>query len=124
MHYQINNNNEILNFGLSSITNSPTDKTVESLPISQFLNSNNYLYNKPCFIKIDTENFDYQILYDIVTVIDLFKKKPFIEFENNYFFSGYDIGWAQNIIDQYSLKGYEKFIVSRDMGDGVLQPTK
>ena len=122
MDYQIDNNCVTLNFGLSKITNSPTNRTVESLPISQFLNNNNYLYNKPCFIKIDTENFDYQILSDLVTVIDLFKQKPLIEFENNYFCDGYDSTWAQNIVDQYVAKGYEKLIVARDMGDGILQP--
>jgi FkbM family methyltransferase len=122
MDYQIDNDCEVLNFGLSKITNTPTNKTVKSLPISQFLDNNNYLYNKSCFIKIDTENFDYKILSDLINVIDLFKQKPIIEFENNYFCDGHSISWAQNIIDQYTEKGYEKLIVTRNMGDGILQP--
>ena len=121
MEYQIDNNCIDLNFGLSKITQTPTNRTVENIKLSDFFN-NRHLYDKKCFIKIDTENCDYQILSDLISVINLFTKKPIIEFENNYFVDGYDSDWAQNIVDQYALKGYEKLVVSRDMGDGILQP--
>lgn len=122
IEYQINNKCEDLNFGLSKITTSQTNKMVDGIKISNFLNKHKDLYSHRCFIKIDTENCDYQILSDLIDVIDLFTYKPIIEFENNYFVDGYDILWAQNIIDQYNIKGYKKLIVDRNMGDGILEP--
>lgn len=122
MDYQIKHNYEDLNFGLSKITHEQTSTLVETIKISDFLNLNKLIYQQPCFIKIDTENYDYQILSDLISVIDLFLKKPIIEFENNYFVDGYDDIWAQNIIDKYVLKGYQKLIVDRNMGDGILYP--
>ncbi len=123
MEYQINNNSTNLNFGLCKVSNSPTNQEVKSIKISQFFQENPILYEKSCFIKIDTENFDYQILSDLVTVVDLFNKKPIIEFENNYFCDGHSLEWAQSIVDQYVHKGYQKIEITRYMGDGILEPT-
>lgn len=122
MEYQIDNNSTNLNFGLCKVSNSPTNQKIKSIKISQFFQDNPSLYEKPCFIKIDTENFDYQILSDLITIIDLFNKKPVIEFENNYFCDGHTLEWAQNIVDQYIDKGYQKIYITRYMGDGILEP--
>ena len=122
MEYQINNNSTNLNFGLCKVSNGPTNQEVKSIKISQFFQDNPSLYEQPCFIKIDTENFDYQILSDLVTVVDSFNKKPIIEFENNYFCDGHSLEWAQSIVDQYIDKGYQKIEITRYMGDGILEP--
>lgn len=123
MEYQINNNITNLNFGLSMISQNITNKKVQGLRISKFIEDNSFLYDELCFIKIDTENFDYQILLDLSTIIHLFKKKPIIEFENNYFCTEYDVEWAQNIINQYVNKGdYKELKIHRNMGDGILEP--
>lgn len=123
MDYQIDNNHiEDINFGLSHITQDTTKQTIKSIKISDFFAKNSHIYKKNCFIKIDTENYDYQILSDLVSIVNNFKNKPLIEFENNYFYHGYELTWAQNIIDQYSKIGYEKLVVTRYMGDAILKP--
>jgi FkbM family methyltransferase len=122
IEHQINNNSNNLNFGLCKVTNTPTNKKIQSIKISQFFQDNPTLYAKSCFIKIDTENFDYQILSDLVDVVDLFNKKPIIEFENNYFCDGHSLVWAQSIVDKYIDKGYERLKITRNLPDGILQP--
>lgn len=124
MQYQINNNSKELNFGLSKIIDGHTENNTQCITISSFLNNNSYIYEKKCLIKIDTETVDYSILLDLLKIINNFKFKPLIEFENNYFVNNNPIEWAQNIVNQFEAVGYEKIIVERYMGDGILLPKK
>lgn len=123
MDYQIRHNHtKDINLGLSYITTYATKQQIESIKFSDFLEKNTDIYSKQCFIKIDTENYDYQILSDLISVINNFKNKPIIHFENNYFVNGNESIWAQNIINRYIDIGYEKLDVHRYMGDGILKP--
>lgn len=124
MDYQIQHNHtKDINLGLSHITTDATKQQIEAIKFSDFLEKNSSIYSKKCFIKIDTENYDYQILSDLINVIHNFKNKPVIEFENNYFYHGHELTWAQNIINRYMDIGYEKLVINRNMGDGILRPT-
>lgn len=124
MDYQIDhlNKSDEINFGLSKISNDKTSNVVNGIKISTFFQENNHLYNKKCFIKIDTETFDYQILEDLYSVITNFIYKPIIEFENNYYCLGNSLTWAQSVIDKYVDIGYKEITVQRNMGDGILEP--
>lgn len=126
MDYQVDNLNQSdeINFGLSKISNDETNNLVNGIKVSTFFQDNNHLYNKKCFIKIDTETFDYQILQDLYSVIPNFIYKPIIEFENNYYCLGNDLEWAQGIINKYIDIGYKEIVVQRNMGDGVLEPVR
>jgi len=120
---QIKNRENSLNFGLSKINDqSQFSVKVKSIKISDIIRNSQEIQNNVSFIKIDTENVDIEILEDLITVIDLFKSKPIIEFEINYFVSGIKIENAQKILDKFLNLGYNKIDLSTIKGDGILIP--
>lgn len=122
--YQIDNNIDNLNFGLSKVTNFGFSNKVISKKISVFLSENPEIYKFVNFIKIDTENMDFIILDDLCKCIETFENKPIIEFEINYFVNGYTDDWAQNILDRFSMLGYNELEIKNLRGDGILIPKK
>jgi FkbM family methyltransferase len=120
--HQIENNFSDLNLGLSKITNNQNLTKVDSTKLSTILNQDKDLFTNINFIKIDTENVDFYILIDLLTVIDFFEKKPIIEFEINYFMNGHPQIWAQNIIDEFFKHGYNSLNLSDCYGEGILIP--
>jgi FkbM family methyltransferase len=121
--HQINNGFTDLNLGLSKITNNQNLTKIDSTKISIILNQNKDLFRDINFIKIDTENVDFYILKDLLTVVDLFDNKPIIEFEVNYFMNGHSQMWAQEIIDEFINHGYNKLNLSDCYGEGILIPS-
>lgn len=121
--YQILNETKQLNFGLSKIGYSSNSKKVQSKMISTIINNNSFLFDKFCFIKLDTESVDFNILKDILTIIENFNIKPLIEFEINFMLLGIDSNEAQSILDEFTKYGYNKLNLNDCYGDGVLKPT-
>lgn len=119
--YQVNNNVHDLNFGICKIGNSPNQVTVNSDKITNLIGDNNEILNNVSFIKIDTENVDFHILNDLVTIVNKFKSKPIIEFEVNYqgTMTKED---AQSILDKFYEVGYHKLKLEDCWGDGILIP--
>jgi hypothetical protein len=120
--HQINTGFSDLNLGLSKITNNRNLTKIDSTKLSIILKQNNEHFNNINFIKIDTENVDFYILKDLLTVIDLFENKPIIEFEVNYFMNGHSQEWAQEIINEFINHGYNKLNLSDCYGEGILIP--
>jgi FkbM family methyltransferase len=120
--YEINNNQHNLNLGLSKIGNSNHSTEVDSIKISDVILNTSEIQNDVTFIKIDTENVDFNILNDLFDVIRQFKNKPIIEFEINYFVSNMSISDAQFILDKYVDLGYNKIDLRSISGDGILIP--
>jgi len=120
--YEINNNQHNLNLGLSKIGNSNHSTEVNSIKISDVILNTSEIQNDVTFIKIDTENVDFNILNDLFDVIQQFKNKPIIEFEINYFVSNMNISDAQFILDKYVDLGYNKIDLRSISGDGILIP--
>jgi FkbM family methyltransferase len=120
--YEINNNQHNLNLGLSKIGNSNYSTEVNSIKISDVILNTSEIQNDVTFIKIDTENVDFNILNDLFDVIQQFKNKPIIEFEINYFVSNMNISDAQFILDKYVDLGYNKIDLRSISGDGILIP--
>lgn len=119
---EIKNNQSNLNLGLSKIGESVFSTQVRSIKISDVIRKSEDIKKNVNFIKIDTESVDFNILDDIYGVIDLFEKKPIIEFEINYFVSRTPIEVAQNILDKYRDIGYNEISLLQTQGDGVLIP--
>ena len=92
--------------------------------LSKFLEKKNHLFNEFCFIKIDTETVDFNILKDLLTVIDRFTIKPLIEFEINYKTIDIDDYEAQKILDSFMKFDYRKTNLNECYGDGILIPNK
>jgi len=124
MIYQIENEIEQLNFGLSQIKKTSDSTRIKSLMISKFLEKNSFLYDEFCFIKIDTETVDFNILQDLLSVINKFKITPIIEFEINYKTINISDDYAQQILNKYCEYGYDKINLKYCFGDGVLIPKK
>jgi FkbM family methyltransferase len=122
MLYQIKNNVEEFNFGLSKIGNSPNQLEINSNKISNLIGNNEEIFNNVSFIKIDTENVDFFILDDLISVVEKFKTKPIIEFEVNYKSSAITNEMAQDILDKYVLVGYKPLRLEDCWGDGILIP--
>ena len=120
--YQINNNLPDLNFGLSKIGDSPNQTKVKSNKISNLIGDDKEILDNVSFIKIDTENVDFFILDDLVTIINKFKIKPIIEFEVNYHMSPITKEIAQSILDRFSKNGYKQIKLEDCWGDGILIP--
>jgi FkbM family methyltransferase len=139
-NFAVNNNTEIVhfdessmihqfethvdeyNFGLSKIMKTNLSKEVNSIKISDYFNANPEIFNCVNFIKIDTESVDFNILFDLIKVIEKFKKKPIIEFEVNYMCTGLTFHEAQMVLDEYIRFGYKKLNLNECYGDGVLIP--
>lgn len=119
--YQINNNISDLNFGLSKIVNNNTDLKIQSDKITNLLDSDE-IFNNVSFIKIDTENMDFFILKDLISIIDKFKIKPIIEFEVNYHMSTITKEIAQEILFEYKQHGYNELKLEDCWGEGILIP--
>lgn len=119
--YQINNNIPDLNFGLSKIVNSSTDLKIQSDKITNLLDSDE-IFNNVSFIKIDTENMDFFILKDLISIVDKFKIKPIIEFEVNYHMSTITKEMAQEILFEYKKYGYKELRLEDCWGEGILIP--
>jgi FkbM family methyltransferase len=120
--YQIKNNVEEFNFGLSKIGNSPSELKVNSNKITNLIGNNREILDNVTFIKIDTENVDFFILDDLVSIIENFKTKPIIEFEVNYQSSTINRENAQSILDKYTSVGYKPLRLEDCWGDGILIP--
>jgi len=120
--HQIKSNSSDLNFGLSKIGNSPSQTKVKSNKISNLIGNNDEILNNVTFIKIDTENVDFNILNDLVTIISKFKTKPIIEFEVNYHIGPITKDNAQSILDKFTNVGYKKLKLEDCWGDGILIP--
>lgn len=120
--HQIKTNSNDLNFGLSKISNYHPTTSIHSDKISNIIKNSDEIMNNVSFIKIDTENVDFEILDDLFGVIDKFKIKPIIEFEINYFVNGMSKLEAQSIIDKFQLKGYNSLRIEDCYGDGILIP--
>ena len=117
---QIENNVGEFNFGLSKITDSQSSVKVSANKVSSLVDDE--MLNNVSFIKIDTENFDFYILEDLLTIIDKFRIKPIIEFEVNYTASPLSREEASNILDKFSNLGYKKLTLDDCHGDGILIP--
>jgi FkbM family methyltransferase len=120
--YQVNNNATDLNFGLSKITDSLTQTKVKCNKISNLVLNDDEILSNVTFIKIDTENMDFNILNDIVNIIDKFRIKPIIEFEVNYHMGPITKEMAQSILDKFESFGYKKLKLDDCWGDGILIP--
>lgn len=120
--HQIKSNSSNLNFGLSKIGNSPSQTKVKSNKMSNLIGNNDEILNNVTFIKIDTENVDFNILNDLVTIISKFKTKPIIEFEVNYHMGPITKDNAQSILDKFTNVGYKKLKLEDCWGDGILIP--
>jgi FkbM family methyltransferase len=120
--YQIKNNTEEFNFGLSKIGNSESELKVNSNKITNLISNDREILDNVTFIKIDTENVDFFILDDLVSIIKDFKVKPIIEFEVNYQSSTINKENAQFILDKYSSVGYKPLRLEDCWGDGILIP--
>lgn len=120
--YQIKNNVEEFNFGLSKIGNSESELKVNSNKITNLISNNREILDNVTFIKIDTENVDFFILDDLVSIIKDFKVKPIIEFEVNYQSSTINKENAQFILDKYTSVGYKPLRLEDCWGDGILIP--
>jgi FkbM family methyltransferase len=122
LEYQIKNQNEGFNLGLSSIGTYINPKRVESIKISDFSKDKKKILEKVNFIKIDTESVDFEILEDLLTVVDDFKNKPLIIFEINYFVRHHTKEWAQKLLNKFVKKGYKKINLDECSSDGILIP--
>ncbi len=122
MIHQMNDGTELLNFGLSQIRKTEYSTKVKSLLISKFLDNNSFLYDDFCFIKIDTETVDFNILQDLLNVIDKFKVKPVIEFEINNLHIDISNESAQEIVNLYYKFGYKELNLKDCWGEGILIP--
>jgi len=120
--HQIETNSLDLNFGISKIGNSPSQTKVKSNKLSNLIGENNEILDNVTFIKIDTENVDFNILNDLVTIIDKFKTKPIIEFEVNYHMGPITKETAQSILNKFSNIGYKELKLEDCWGDGILIP--
>ena len=120
--YQITNNVEEFNFGLSKIGNSPSQLKINSNKISNLIGDNREILDNVTFIKIDTENVDFFILDDLVSIVNKFKTKPIIEFEVNYQSSTINRQNAQSILDKFTSVGYKPLSLDDCWGDGILIP--
>ena len=76
------------------------------------------------FIKIDTENQDYQILRSIQPVIAQLKKKPFILFEHNYMACMSEQEARKILIDFTSTCNYESVDFDALFGDSFIKPNR
>lgn len=108
------------NFGLSKIANSKESVKVRTSKLSSLIDDE--ILNNVSFIKIDTENFDFYILEDLLTIIDKFSIKPIIEFEVNWNASPLSREDASIILDKFTDLGYEKLTLDDCGGDGILIP--
>jgi len=118
--YQIENNVGEFNFGLSKIIDSEESVKVRTNKVSSLVDDE--ILNNVSFIKIDTENFDFYILEDLLSIIDKFRIKPIIEFEVNYTASPLSREEALIILDGFTNLGYKKIILDDCQGDGILIP--
>jgi hypothetical protein len=66
---------------------------------------------------------DFNILEDILLIINKFNFKPIIEFEINYMNIGLSKEDAQNVLDKFLVHGYRKLNIDNCYGDGVLVPS-
>lgn len=119
-----------LNLGLSYISAFSQEKTdninIPSKKISDFINHQHDLFNKKLFIKIDTENADFYILEDLLSIIDRFEYKPLIEFEfNNTNTPEYsESNRAYNLLNTFLQHGYKACVgIDQLRGDGFLIPS-
>lgn len=83
--YSLDNSTpEHIDMGVSKIHHNNDGHKVKMVSGLEFLTL--YIENleEYDFIKIDTENYDYQIIKSITPVISKLSKKPFILFEHNY----------------------------------------
>ena len=108
------------NFGLSKIANSKESVKVRTSKLSSLIDDE--ILNNVSFIKIDTENFDFYILEDLLTIIDKFSIKPIIEFEVNWNASPLSREDASIILGKFTDLGYEKLTLDDCHGDGILIP--
>jgi FkbM family methyltransferase len=122
MLYQFDSYVQEYNFGLSKIMRTNLSKEVNSIKISDYFNDNPEIFNCVNFIKIDTESVDFNILVDLINVIEKFEKKPIIEFEVNYMNAGFTFDTAQMVLDEYIKLGYRKLNLNDCHGDGLLIP--
>lgn len=97
-----------INLGLAGKTNSPG--STKFFNASYFLKQINQIpSNEITFIKIDTENNDYQILSAISEYLVEEKITPIILYENNFNNSGKTIEYANEILETFCEKcGYVK----------------
>lgn len=122
---QIEWRKEVFNFGLSRITEWNDQRwNLSTARVQNIIKLSLDLSNSVNFIKIDTENNDYPILNGILEVIDLFKTKPVISFENNWKMNkNLTEKYAQEVLDGFVEKGYYYIKVSDLKNkDGLLTP--
>lgn len=119
-----------INLGVSKMCCSPEADLITSIKLSYFLNNNPHIYGENVILKIDTENQDFYILKDLLTVLNKFKYPPLIEFEIN-FFGGTQLNRedCQVILDRLADSGcYQRINLKESMekqrGDEILIPQK
>jgi hypothetical protein len=122
MQHQFIHNDDGFNLGLSAIGTYLNPKKVESIKISDFIKNNKKILKKVNFIKIDTESVDFEILEDLLDVINDFESKPLIIFEINYFVRSHTKDWAQKILNKFTKNGYKKIDLFECGSDGILIP--
>jgi len=90
-----------INLGLSRCDNNTLYNREQISGDNFFTSISNICNNNYDFIKIDTENRDYNIIKSITRYIKEFTTKPLIIFENNYH-NDMTLAEAQNIIDTFT----------------------
>ena len=85
-----------------------------------------------CIMYLDEDlllNIRFNILNDIVNIIDKFRIKPIIEFEVNYHMGPITKEMAQSILDKFVSFGYKKLKLDESfeestLGEILLKPTE
>lgn len=120
INYQFEKNTNYFNLGLSHVSEYGKLR-VEGKSFKQLFEEFPNLKNVNC-IKIDTENRDFSILKSLLECIDMFIVKPFITFEVNYACNNITAENADNILNEFSLKGYRKISIKDCKGNEALIP--
>lgn len=102
----IDASNDDINLGLSAKVN--ISGSTKFLNASSFLREINEIpHNEITFVKVDTENNDYQIISAMTDFLLERKINPIILFENNFHNCGKSIEWASELIKSFCEKcGY------------------
>lgn len=126
-HLSTTYNSDYLNLGVSKVCVTMDPTYAPCIKLSNFLKENTYIFDKNVVIKIDTENQDFHILRDLLTVLTSFKCLPVIEFEINFRATTISDEQAQDILNQYHERGYRLVnildSIQAGKGDEILAPS-
>jgi FkbM family methyltransferase len=120
-HSLDNSTNEHINMGVSKIHENEGHR-IKMVSGLDFLKNYVNDIEEYDFIKIDTENYDYQIIKSITNVISQLNKKPFILFEHNYHNSISEEEAKKILNDFIENCGYEQLNFETLNGDCYIKP--